>query len=132
MNTNKIIKISSAIVMSISILGILSVSLMAFQSPQAVMDLVKVKLENTDALSSIRGIYGGVGIPLIFIMIYFWRTNMKIGMLFLGLFWGSYAISRMLTIIIDGPLGAFGTQWIYTESILAILAFILFAKSEKA
>lgn len=118
--------------MSISILGILSVSLMAFQSPQAVMDLVKVKLDNTDALSSIRGIYGGVGIPIIFIMIYLWRNNMRIGMLFLGLFWGSYAISRALTIMIDGPLGAFGTQWIYTESILAILAFILFVKSEKA
>jgi len=131
MNTNKIIKISSYIVMGISILGIVSVSLMAFQSPQSVMDLVKVKLDNTDALSSIRGIYGGVGIPLVMVMIYLWKYDLRKGMLFLSVFWGAYAISRLITIMVDGPLGAFGTQWIYTETILAITALFLFFKSNK-
>lgn len=128
---NKTIKTSGSIVMAISVLGILSVSLMAFNSPQSVMDLVSVKLDNTDALSSIRGIYGGVGIPLLMVMIYLWKYDLRKGMLFLGVFWGSYAMSRLITIIIDGPLGAFGTQWIYTETILASISLFLYFKSNK-
>jgi hypothetical protein len=37
-----------------------------------------------------------------------------------------YAVSRAITILVDGPLGDFGTQWIITESILFIIAIILF------
>jgi Domain of unknown function (DUF4345) len=128
---NKVIKISSAILMGISVLGIASVSLMAFNSPQSVMDLVQVKLENTDAMSSIRGVYGGAGIAILMVMIYLWRNNLKQGMLFLAVFWGSYAISRLLTILIDGALGAFGTQWIVTETVLALGALLLYIKSDE-
>lgn len=127
---NKIIKISNSLVMGISVLGIASVSLMAFNSPQSVMDLVQVKLENTDAMSSIRGVYGGAGIAILMVMIYLWRTNLKQGMLFLSVFWGSYALSRLLTIVIDGPLGAFGSQWIVTETILAGTALVLYFKNK--
>jgi uncharacterized membrane protein len=125
---NKVIKISSSILMGISVLGIASVSLMAFNSPQSVMDLVQVKLENTDAMSSIRGVYGGAGIAILMVMIYLWRNNLKQGMLFLSVFWGSYALSRLLTIVVDGALGAFGTQWIITETVLASAALLLYFK----
>ena len=125
---NKVIKISSSILMGISVLGIASVSLMAFNSPQSVMDLVQVKLENTDAMSSIRGVYGGAGIAILLVMIYLWRNNLKQGMLFLAVFWGSYALSRLLTIVVDGTLGAFGTQWIITETVLASAALLLYFK----
>lgn len=128
---NKAIKISSSIVMGISVLGIASVSLMAFNSPQSVMDLVQVKLENTDAMSSIRGVYGGAGIALLLVMIYLWKNDLKKGMLFLSVFWGSYAISRLITIMVDGALGAFGTQWIFTESILSIIALILYFRNRE-
>lgn len=127
---NKVIKISSSILMGISVLGIASVSLMAFNSPQSVMDLVQVKLENTDAMSSIRGVYGGAGIAILMVMIYLWRNNLKRGMLFLAVFWGSYAISRLLTIVVDGALGAFGSQWIVTETVLTIIALVLFFKQD--
>lgn len=43
---------------------------MAFGDPQAVMDLVLVKLDNTDAYSSIRGVYGGVGIAILGVLLY--------------------------------------------------------------
>ncbi len=86
---NKVIKISSSILMGLSVLGIVSISLMAFNSPQSVMDLVQVKLENTDAMSSIRGVYGGAGIAILMVMIYLWRNNLRQGMLFLAVFWGS-------------------------------------------
>ncbi len=128
---NKVIKISCSILMGISVLGIASVSLMAFNSPQSVMDLVQVKLENTDAMSSIRGVYGGAGIAILMVMIYLWRNNLKHGMLFLAVFWGSYALSRLLTIVVDGALGAFGTQWIITETVLASAALFLFFKSSE-
>lgn len=129
---NKVIKISSSILMGLSVLGIASVSLMAFNSPQSVMDLVQVKLENTDAMSSIRGVYGGAGIAILMVMIYLWRNNLKQGMLFLSVFWGSYALSRLLTIMVDGALGAFGSQWIVTETVLASAALLLYFKSTEA
>ncbi len=131
MQSNKIIKISSSIVMVLSILGICSVSIMAFFSPQSVMDLVQMKITNNDAMSSIRGVYGGAGIAILTVMIHLWRTDLKKGMLFLSIFWGSYALSRFITIMAEGPLGAFGTQWIYTESFLCIIALFLYFKSEK-
>lgn len=127
---NKVIKISSSILMGLSVLGIASVSLMAFNSPQSVMDLVQVKLENTDAMSSIRGVYGGAGIAIIMVMVYLWRNNQRQGMLFLAVFWGSYALSRLLTIVVDGALGAFGSQWIVTETVLAVAALLLYVKQE--
>ena len=53
----------------------MSLSLMALFDPQSVMDLVGVELGNTDALSSIRGVYGGVGVAiclsLLYLMIHF-------------------------------------------------------------
>lgn len=128
---NKVIKISAHVLMTFSVLGIVSVSLMAFNSPQSVMDLVHVKLENTDAMSSIRGVYGGAGIAILTVMIYLWRNDLAKGMVFLSIFWGSYALSRLITIMADGALGAFGTQWIYTESILAIAAFAVYMGSKR-
>lgn len=128
---NKVIKISAHVLMTFSVLGIVSVSLMAFNSPQSVMDLVQVKLENTDAMSSIRGVYGGAGIAILTVMIYLWRNDLAKGMVFLSIFWGSYALSRLITIMADGALGAFGTQWIYTESILAIAAFAVYMGSKR-
>lgn len=132
MQSNKIIKISSTVVMLLSILGIASVSIMAFMSPQSVMDLVQVKITNNDAMSSIRGVYGGAGIAILSVMIHLWRTDLKKGMLFLGIFWGSYALSRFITIMAEGSLGAFGTQWIYTESFLCIIALFLYFKTQKS
>ena len=44
---------------------------------------------------------------------------------FLTMLWGFYALSRLLTAALDGPLGAFGTQWLRTETTLALLAAAL-------
>jgi len=90
------------------------------------MALVQVKLENTDALSSIRGVYGGVGFTLAGLVILMSINNLQNGLLFLSVFWLMYAISRVLTIIIDGPLGDFGNMWIKIESMFAVIAFILY------
>ena len=70
MNKNKIINIASAVFILFSALSLLMVSLMAMANPQSVMDLVQVQLPNTDAYSSIRGIYGGVGLVIITQLIY--------------------------------------------------------------
>jgi hypothetical protein len=125
MRTNKIVGIAAWTLIGISALGVGSVSLMAFMDPQAVMDLVGVKLENTDAYSSIRGVYGGVGVTLLVVMVGLALQDRRAAMRFLSLFWGMYAISRLMTIAMEGELGSFGNQWLVIELVLSASAFTL-------
>lgn len=98
---------------------------MAFISPQMVMQLVNVELNNTDALSSIRGVYGGVGLAIFISLVYLLIHEMEKGIQFLCLLWGAYAISRLMTIMIEGPLNDFGSQWLVIESILCVTGILL-------
>lgn len=118
----------------LSAFSLVYVALLAIWSPQAVMDLVKVKLENTDAISSIRGIYGGVGITLVVILLYLALYEFEKGLVFLSLFWGSYSLSRIITFFNDGSLGDFGTQWFWIETIFCVigLSLLLFGKKIKS
>lgn len=125
-NSNKWLGSVSAVFISFSILSLLWVSIMAMISPQQVMDLVQVKLENTDAISSIRGIYGGVGLTISALLVYLLLKDRAKALLFLTVFWGMYAFSRLVTILVDGSLGDFGNQWIAIESVFCILAIVLF------
>lgn len=105
-----------------SAISIGAVSLLALLNPQQVMDLVSVKLGNTDALSSIRGVYGGVGLFILFVLLRVTLDSREKAVSMLAFFWGAYAASRLLTILADGSLGAFGTQWLVIESVLLWLA----------
>lgn len=125
MNAQKIIKISSKIFIGFSILSLMYVSLLSIYSPQATMDLVSTALPNTDAISSIRGIYGGAGLVITVTLIYLLLKDVRKGLIFLSLFWAAYAISRIITILVDGPLGDFGSQWLKIESTLSMLALVL-------
>lgn len=115
----------------LSALSLFSVSVMAFFSPQAVMDLVQVKLENTDAFSSIRGVYGGVGMTLVVTLIYLMRKDVRKGLGLLSLLWGFYAFSRTVTIFTEGALGDFGTQWLVIESVFFLIAVALLMATQK-
>lgn len=95
------------------------------------MDLVSVKLTNNDAFSSIRGIYGGVGMTIVLSLIYLVRKHRIEALLFLTVLWGLYAASRLITIVVEGPLGDFGTQWIITESVLCGIALLLLKSSKQ-
>jgi hypothetical protein len=112
-------------------LSLVAVSLMAFVDPQAVMDLVAVSLPNTDAFSSIRGVYGGAGMAMVVLLLYLVRRNREIALLFLTLLWGLYALSRLITIFVEGPLGPFGTQWIIIECTFFIIALVLFSFTKR-
>ena len=118
----------------ISAFSLIFVAALALYSPQGVMDLVKVKLENTDAISSIRGIYGGVGVTLFSTLLYLGMYEVDKGILFLSLFWGSYSLSRIITVINDGSLGEFGTQWLWIESIFCVIgiSLLIFGKKIKS
>ena len=109
----------------ISAVSLAYVAVMAMISPQAVMDLVGVKLPNNDSISSIRGIYGGVGITLVVLLVYMTFNKAASGLSFLTLFWGSYSFSRIITWIVNGPLGDFGTQWLIIESCLCLIGVLL-------
>ncbi len=115
-----------------SAFAILMVSAMAMMNPQDVMDLVQVKLLNNDAFSSIRGVYGGVGLAIVAVILYCVRNDRKLGMLFLTVLWGGYALSRVITIVKEGPLGQFGTQWLLIESLLCIAAVGLYVGLSKS
>lgn len=132
MNTQKRLRLLSKIYVGLSGVSLLSVSLMAFFSPQAVMDLVQVKLTNNDAFSSIRGVYGGVGLALFVSLLYLLRKNVQEALGFLSLFWGLYAVSRLVTIANEGTLGAFGNQWLGVESLFSLAAILLLWLNHRA
>jgi hypothetical protein len=115
MKTQKIWKKIAVGFIFLSAISILSVSIMSFIAPQLTMNLVSVKLNNTDAFSSIRGVYGGVGLTIFISLIYLLRNDIKKGLLFLSLLWGFYAMSRVMTIVVEGPLGDFGSQCLVIE-----------------
>ena len=125
MNKQKMILLASRSFMGLSALSMLSVSLMAFSDPQSVMDLVHVELNNNDAFSSIRGVYGGVGLTLFISIVYLLVKQVRTGLIFLCMLWGFYALSRLMTIVAEGDLGAFGTQWLITESCFFAIALVL-------
>lgn len=125
MKSQKIISIAAGSFIGFSAFAIISVSLMAFSDPQAVMDLVSVRLTNTDAYSSIRGVYGGVGLTIFLTLVYLGFRNQTKGLLFAAVLWGLYAVSRLITIFREGPLGDFGNQWLTIESGLCIVALVL-------
>jgi hypothetical protein len=121
----RMINVISRTYLFFSAASLLYVSLMAFFSPQAVMDLVQVQLPNTDAFSSIRGVYGGVGLAVTILLTRWAIRDPQQGVSFLCLFWGLYALSRIITISSEGPLGAFGTQWLIIETVLCAAGGVL-------
>jgi hypothetical protein len=131
MKRNQFINVASVSMILISALMLLSVSLMAFASPQGVMDLVQVKLPNTDAYSSIRGVYGGVGLTIVITLVYLAFKDVRKGLMLLFLFWGFYAFSRFMTMITEGALGDFGNQWILIEATFSLLCMILLRLGRK-
>jgi len=121
MKTNKFLIIAIKGYVVFSILSLLYVSTLGIISPQQVMDMVKVNLTNTDAISSIRGVYGGVGMTISSFLIYLFFKKYQWALGFLTIFWGSYALSRILTIFMDGSLGDFGSNWLLIESTLFLI-----------
>lgn len=132
MKTQTVLKRAAQGFILLSALSLLMVSIMAFSNPQSVMDLVRVQLTNTDAFSSIRGVYGGVGITLFISLIYLMLNDVRKGLAFLVLLWGSYALSRTVTVFVEGDLGAFGQQWLLIESTLFVVALVLLWSTAKA
>lgn len=131
MKTQNLIQVSGKGFTLVSILSLAYVSFLSLYSPQATMDLVSTPLTNTDALSSIRGIYGGVGLLICFSLVYLLITDLGKALLFLAAFWFAYAISRLITMWVDGPLGDFGSKWLVIESVFFVLATVLFLSLKK-
>lgn len=125
MLSSSLLKTVSRVYVGFSALALGSVALMALVNPQSVMDLAQVTLPNTDAYSSIRGVYGGVGLALVVLLIRLLFIHLTGALRFLTLFWGMYAVSRLITWAVDGPLGAFGTQWLVIELTLSVLGGLL-------
>jgi uncharacterized membrane protein HdeD (DUF308 family) len=133
MKTTKLVHLASAGLILLSAASLLSVSFMAFANPQSVMDLVQVQLNSNDAFSSIRGVYGGVGLALGISLLYLMVKDTGKGLAFLCLLWGFYATSRVITIFVEGRLGDFGTQWLIIESVLfGLAAGLLLARRKRA
>ena len=131
MNEKTITILSKGFIL-LSAFSLLSVSLMAFFAPQSVMDLVQVKLGNSDAFSSIRGVYGGVGLTIVIFLLQLLWTDINKALGFLSLLWGLYALSRLITIVVEGPLGSFGKQWLFIELAFFITAqFLLVLRKRK-
>jgi uncharacterized membrane protein HdeD (DUF308 family) len=133
MSTTKLVHLASTGLILLSAASLLSVSFMAFANPQSVMDLVQVQLNSNDAFSSIRGVYGGVGLALGISLLYLMLKDTGKGLAFLCLLWGFYAASRIITIFVEGSLGDFGTQWLIIESVLfGLAAGLLLARRKRA
>lgn len=124
-------QIISRIYIGFSILSLAYVSLLSLYSPQMTMDLVQTTLPNTDAMSSIRGIYGGVGMVIVATLVYLFVKDVRKGVRFLAVFWFAYLFSRLLTMWIDGPLGDFGKQWLVIESVMCLMAVTIIYSTAK-
>lgn len=122
----KTVMIVGYVFVAFSVLSLVWASCLAWIAPKAVMALVHVELNNNDALSSIRGVYGGVGFSLVALIIVMAIKDLQKSLLFLGIFWLLYAISRVITIIVDGPLANFGNTWLKTELFFGILAWVIY------
>ena len=131
MKAQKVVIISSKVFIGFSIFSIAYVSILSLFDPVATMKLVNTTLTNTDAISSIRGVYGGVGLAITISLVYSLIKDYKKGLSFLILFWGGYAISRVITQLVDGPLGDFGNQWLLIESMFSVVALGLFLANRK-
>lgn len=131
MKTQRMIKGVSSAFIFVCALSLLSVSLMAFVNPQSVMDLVSVSLSNTDAFSSIRGVYGGAGMAMVILLVYLSRKDQQTALVFLSCLWGLYASSRLITIFVEGPLGNFGSTWIVIEALFCIIAVTLLTLTKR-
>lgn len=105
---------------------------MALVNPQMVMDLVQVDLPNNDAYSSIRGVYGGVGLTLCVALLYTMRKDLQESLGLLGLLWGAYAACRIITLLNEGQLGAFGNQWMKIELVFFAIALLLFRLNKRS
>ena len=125
MKTTIVYNILTKVFLLLSAISLLYVALLALINPQAVMDLIQVKLTNTSALSSIRGIYGGVGITIVLTILFLTFTEQVKALIFISVFWGSYAVSRLLTWILDGALGEFGNTWLVIESLFCLIGLAL-------
>lgn len=132
MTKKKMVYLTSQGFVVMSVLCLLSVSIMAFYNPQSVMDLVQVTLPNNDAFSSIRGIYGGAGLALSIGLLYLLKTDTTKALAFLAMLWGFYALSRIITILVEGALGSFGTQWLFIESSFCVLSLLLLILNRKS
>lgn len=108
------------------------VAFMAWWSPKEVMALVGEQLTNTDSISSIRGVYGGVGLFVLAVLCYLWHIGLSTVLKFLAFFWLLYSLSRGVTWIVDGALGSFGRQWLMIELILGGSCLLLFLLSRKS
>ncbi|MBD1428923.1 DUF4345 domain-containing protein [Sphingobacterium litopenaei] len=124
---SKILNYLGHVTVALSLLSLAYVALMAWVNPYQVMLLVGEKLSNTDSMSSIRGVYGGVGLFLVGVLAWFWKNNLKTSLQLLGLFWSLYALSRIVTWMVEGPLGDFGKQWLMIELFLGMLSLLLSA-----
>lgn len=122
----KTIYVISYLFIGISLLSLLYISILSWIDPNTVMALVQVKLNNNDALSSIRGTYGGTGIFLAGLGGVIAFKNPERGTLFFTVFWFMYALSRIITICIDGPLGEFGHTWLKIELSFGLFALVLY------
>ena len=131
MKTIQLYSILSRGFIFVSVLSLAYVALLAIINPQSVMDLVGVSLPNTDAISSIRGIYGGVGVSICIALVYVGIYHVKEGLAFLSIFWGSYAVSRLITTFVDGALGEFGSTWIVIEGFFCVLGIVLLVLNRK-
>lgn len=134
MTTKLFFTVSAKGFIFLSAISLVYVALLALWSPQSVMNLVGIKLETTDAISSIRGIYGGVGITIFITLLYLGVYNIEKGLMFLSLFWGSYSLSRIITHLTEGALGDFGMQWLWIETIFCVIGMtlLIFGKKVKA
>jgi hypothetical protein len=63
---------------------------------------------------------------------YLMINDINKGLAFLSLLWGFYALSRTITVFVEGALGDFGQQWLVTESVFFVIAVILLRANTRA
>jgi len=94
-------------------------------NPQAVLDVVGIKLTNPSAYSSMRAVYGGMHLSFGLFCIYgIWKdltTPLKV----LFLYTAGFVVGRLSGIVMEGRPNEFVSTWLITEIVSGIVSVTL-------
>jgi hypothetical protein len=124
----KIIKLSTRIFLGLMALAFCKVGIEALVNPVPVLANVQIELLNTNALSSMRAVYGGMHFVFGLFCLYGIFKNPASALGLIVLYTAGFVLGRLTGIIVDGTPDEFVTSWLATETVSLLIAGFLLNK----
>lgn len=99
--------------------------------PSELLAVVGIPLDNPSALSSIRGIYGGLHIAFGAMMLWSLLKNPSVALLFVVIYTGGFTLGRWTAFALDGQPNAFVTTWMFVEPVCGLVSWFLWSRLQQ-